>query len=82
MAVLAQALGEVVGGLLVVFDEEDFHGLPVRRALVAGPLCLNPGQKQRSPTIQTFKLAAIRSPWVDAHIPPAKARTLKEVAFK
>ena len=26
MAVLAQALGDVVGGLLVVFDEEDFHG--------------------------------------------------------
>ena len=25
MAVLAQALGDVVGGLLVVFDEEDFH---------------------------------------------------------
>jgi hypothetical protein len=28
MAVLAQALGDVVGGLLVVFDEEDFHGSP------------------------------------------------------
>jgi hypothetical protein len=26
MAVLAQALGDVVGGLLVVFDQEDFHG--------------------------------------------------------
>ena len=25
MAVLAQALGDVVGGLLVVFDQEDFH---------------------------------------------------------
>ena len=37
MAVLAQALGDVVGGLLVVFDEEDLHGLPVRPALVAGP---------------------------------------------
>jgi hypothetical protein len=37
MAVLAQALGDVVGGLLVVFDEEDLHGLPVRPTLGAGP---------------------------------------------
>src|SRR5207253_2488777 len=28
MAVLAQALGDVLGGLLVVFDEEDFHFRP------------------------------------------------------
>jgi hypothetical protein len=28
MAVLAQALGDVVGGLLVVFDEKDFHLSP------------------------------------------------------
>jgi hypothetical protein len=34
MAVLAQALGDVVGGLLVVFDEEDFH---VARLSGAGP---------------------------------------------
>ena len=28
MAVLAQAVGDVVGGLLVVFDEENLHGWP------------------------------------------------------
>ncbi|HEV7547101.1 MAG TPA: hypothetical protein VGO42_21250, partial [Reyranella sp.] len=29
---------------------------------------LFPGQKQRSPTIQTFNEAAIRSPWGKSHI--------------
>src|SRR4029078_2313298 len=36
MAVLAQALGDVVGGLLVVFDEEDLHGWLVREGVIPG----------------------------------------------
>src|SRR5262249_45880466 len=33
VAVLAQALADVFGGLLVVFDEEDLHGVALRKQL-------------------------------------------------
>ncbi len=62
VAMLAQALGDVVGGLLVVFYEEDFHGLP--------SICRG-AWGQRRPTIQTFNVAAMGAPSAGTHIPRA-----------
>src|SRR5262249_46538045 len=96
----AQALADVVGGLPVVFDEKDLHGVAQsekdchpdrsegsfrfrRRGRI--PRCArddreacaasasNPGQTQRSPTIQTFNAAAMRAPWPQPHIRFAKS---------
>jgi hypothetical protein len=47
MAVLTQALGDVVGGLLVVFDEEDFHFSPDSACGIG--VCLDSGPNATFP---------------------------------